>query len=261
MILQEKEGVAWLEFELLQEFPHIAHGVFLRRAGAYTEEMSFGIKGSVDPVMKNNREKVRQCLGVKSLVMGTQRHEDRVIQVDHDSTQKEFVLPAPSADGIFTRLPYLGLTVYHADCQSALFYDPKREVIANVHCGVKGNILNILGKTVKVLEEEASCDPQDLLVCISPSLGPNHAQFIHYEKEFPASFHSYQKTPAYFDLWELSYQQLRQAGVSPHHIEIARMCTYEEQARFFSYRRDRTPRRNITVIGFKAAHSIGKCDI
>jgi len=250
MILQEKEGVAWLEFEQLKEFPHLVHGVFLRQKGVHTEEgMSFG--GGIE-MAHGHRSKVRECLKISSLVSSWQRHEDHIFEVDKIPEEEEVMLPFESADGLFTKKPQVGLTVYHADCQAVLFYDPKREVIANIHCGWRGSVKNILGKTVMVLKAKAFCDPKDLRVCISPSLGPKHAQFIHYQSELPETFYSYQVAPAYFDFWEISYQQLCSAGVRPEHIEMARLCTYADEQNFFSYRRDKTRGRNVTVIGFQA---------
>jgi polyphenol oxidase len=256
MILQAKEGIEWLEFESLQEFKHITHGVFLRKGGVSEGACaSLNISGKATDSLDNvqaNRNKVRECLGIHSLVMSDQCHADQIAEVDQISNLPEVMLPTPSIDALFTKQKNMGLTVYHADCQAVLFYDPKQEVIANVHCGWRGNVQNILGKTVAVLQQKVSCNPRDLIVCISPSLGPSHAQFIHYKKEFPEEFYPYQKAPSYFDLWEISYQQLRKAGVAHQYIEVARMCTYAHEDLFFSYRRDKTTARNATVIGFKA---------
>lgn len=255
MILQEKEGVYWLEFELLRQFKHIVHGVFLRKGGVSKEPFlaSLNVGGRVGDNPNNvkiNRQKIRLCLGVKSLVTADQCHEDHILHVEGVGDAED-VFIEKSGDGLFTTLKNIGLTTYHADCQAALFYDPKKNVIANIHCGWKGNVKNIFGKTVKTLKEEMGSDPKDLLVCVSPSLGPFHSEFINYEKELPREFYPYQIAPTYFDLWEISYQQLCSSGVDPSHIEVARMCTYENKEQFFSHRRERPTGRNATVIGFK----------
>lgn len=251
MIFREKHGVVWLEFELLQGFDFLVHGVFLRKGGGSNppfESLNIGRKVGDSPHhVASNREKIREILGLKTLVMGNLLHQDQIIEVEN----VEDVAVQGSSDGLFTKLTSLGLTVTHADCQAALFYDPKKEVIANIHCGWRGNVQNIFEKTVSVLKKDAGCDPKDLLVCISPSLGPSRAEFIHYREELPEEFYPYQVTPTYFDLWEISYQQLRVAGVVANHIEIAKMCTYEHKELFFSHRRDKITGRNATVIGLK----------
>lgn len=255
MILQEKEGIQWLEFELLKQYSQIVHGVFLRKEGVSQKKSltSLNVGGDSCDLQNNikiNRQSIRECLGVKSLVTGDQRHEDHILEVDQVSDADDIFIEE-SSDGLFTKLKNIGLATYHADCQTGLFYDPKKEVIANVHCGWKGNVKNIFGNAVMRLQEKLGCDPKDLLVCISPSLGPSHAEFINYERELPKEFYPYQIAPTYFDLWEISYQQLRAAGVRSDHIEMARICTYENKEQFFSYRRERPTGRNVTVIGFK----------
>ena len=42
-----------------------------------------------------------------------------------------------------------GLVIQHADCQAAIFFDPVRKAIANVHCGWRGSVCNIYAKTVE----------------------------------------------------------------------------------------------------------------
>lgn len=255
MILQEKEGIEWLEFELLRQFNHVVHGVFLRKGGVSEKPSlaSLNVGGSVKDCPNNikiNRKRIRECLGIKTLVMGDQRHEDQVLAVEYVNDVEENFLEG-SADGLFTKLKNVGLASYHADCQIGLFYDPKREVIANIHCGWRGSVQNIFGKAVDKLQKEMGCHPKDLLVCISPSLGPLHSEFLHYERELPKEFYPYQIKPTYFDLWEISYQQLLLAGIRADHIEIAKICTYANKTEFFSYRRERDSGRNATVIGFK----------
>jgi len=242
-ILQEKEEVSWLEFELFQQYPEIAHGVFVKTAAC--EEGFGGKEMQHDEGIKKNRHKAREAIGLDYLVTSRQCHEDHIALVD------DYVdmLPDPSADGLCSSLRGIGLTVYHADCQAVFFYDPTKKVIANIHCGWRGNVCNILGKAVFSLQKRFGCNPKDLLVGISPSLGPRSAQFVHYREEFPEDFHGYQVAPGYFDLWEISYQQLRSAGILDSHIEIARLCTYEDNNYFFSYRRDKTLKRNMSVIG------------
>ena len=105
---------------------------------------------------------------------------------------------------------------------------------------------NIYQKTVDSLKKMGS-DPRDLIVCISPSLGPNFAEFVHYKKELPQSFLEFKKKECLFDFWEISRSQLMQEGVLPSHIEIASLCTYENKEDFFSYRRDKITGRQATI--------------
>src|SRR5262249_11397000 len=89
--------------------------------------------------------------------------------------------------------------------------------------------------------------PEDLLVGISPSLGPHSAEFKNYRTEFPQELWGFQVRPEYFDLWALARHQCEECGILPQHIEIAEICTYANPEDYFSYRRDGVTGRNATV--------------
>jgi len=238
VISREHEGVKWLEFEIFQEFKELAHGVFLRKGG-----LDLG-KQADAAIMQRQRDKVKRCLRLEALVFGKHQHADVIIEFPWEGVEV-------SCDGIFTEVLQQGLMVAHADCQAVLFYDPYKKVIANIHCGWRGNVANILGKAVRVLNRQKGCRPQDLLVGISPSLGPEKAEFINYKEEFPKAFKAYEVKPCFFNLWAISRDQLLQEGVLLQHIEIASLCTHTGGDDFFSYRRDRDTKRNATVIALQ----------
>jgi polyphenol oxidase len=54
--------------------------------------------------------------------------------------------------------------------------------------------------------------------------------------------------PDYFDLWRLSFDQLRAAGLRPENIEVAGLCSRCREEDFFSYRRDGVTGRQAAVI-------------
>jgi len=83
-------------------------------------------------------------------------------------------------------------------------------------------------------------------VCISPSLGPHDAEFLNYQNELPPSFWEYQIKPYYFDLWGISKDQLLQAGILEHHIQIAGISTLSNPEDYFSYRREKVSGRHGT---------------
>jgi copper oxidase (laccase) domain-containing protein len=57
--------------------------------------------------------------------------------------------------------------------------------------------------------------------------------------------------PNYFDLWQLSRDQLIAAGIKPENIDLAGLCTRCRSAEFFSYRREKVTGRQGTVIALK----------
>jgi copper oxidase (laccase) domain-containing protein len=122
-------------------------------------------------------------------------------------------------------------------------------VIANVHCGWRGSVKNILGQTVRVMNKCFQCDSSDLVAGIGPSLGPCCAEFINYRKEIPEIFWCYKSADNHFDFWALSRDQLVGAGVLRENIENSSICTKCNSATFFSYRAERQTGRFASVIG------------
>lgn len=124
-------------------------------------------------------------------------------------------------------------------------------MIAVAHVGWKGNVQDLWGKLVESLKTEVGTNPKDLIVCISPSLGPCHAEFKQYKTELPQEFWSYQVKPHYFDLWAISKMQLIRAGILEKNIEISGICSYCTTDDYYSYRRSNRTGRNATAVVLK----------
>jgi polyphenol oxidase len=245
MIRKKQGSIEWLEFELLADIPNLLHGVLLRHGGVSAipfDSLNLGGGvGDAEEAIAANYSRVREIFPFEKLFSGRQTHGIHLLEVPLEDSQIE-----KSCDGLITSVPNIGLLIKQADCQAAIFYDPMRQLVANIHCGWRGSVQNIYAKTVAKM---GGC-PKNLLVCISPSLGPMAAEFKNYLKELPPAFFPFQRRPTYFDFWAISRMQLEEAGVLPHHIEIAEMCTYTNPADFFSYRRDRITGRQGTLVGF-----------
>ena len=242
---KKNKAIEWLEFELLQDFPEIVHGVFLRQGGISKppfHSLNMGTSAGDDLfAVMENRKRICNMLNVSKLIHGNQVHGKHLEIVETEE-------PAVCCDGLITQTKGIGLLIAHADCQAAIFYDPVHQAIANVHAGWRGNVQNIYQETVLKMKNAIGTKAEDLLVCISPSLGPEASEFKNYREELPSFFLPYQFKPTYFNLWEIAKDQLLDAGVLPHHIEIASLCTFQEREDFFSYRRDKVTGRNATII-------------
>jgi YfiH family protein len=244
-MLRKKSGrIEWLEFEQLQKFPEVRHGVFLKHGGEEGELVIFD-KQADKRVLEANCERVRDIIGCKKLVEGKGCHGAHILDVSHDKPSQE------GYDGLITQAVNLGLLINHADCQAAIFYDPVNEAIGHVHSGWRGNVQNIYRNAIREMGIKYGTKPNDLLVCISPSLGPCCGEFKNYREELPEYFWEHQERPTYFNLWEISKRQLLEYGVLAAHIEIACICTVCQAEDFYSYRRDKTTCRNGTVVALR----------
>jgi YfiH family protein len=249
---QKYEQVEWLEFELLADFPRVKHAVFLRHGGCSEGPFAslntgFHVGDSEENVKKNlqliQHQLRREIPQWKHIIWGRACH-GKVVTAVNETSPHEIL----GADGVMTSTPGLSLLMKHADCQVALFYDPKHHVGATVHCGWRGSVANIYAETVQQMRHTYGSQPADLFVCISPSLGPDEAEFMHYRAELPEEFWHFQVRPTYFDFWSISEHQLQTEGILPHHIEVARLSTYSNSYDYFSYRRDKTTGRHATCL-------------
>lgn len=244
------EKLEWLEFDVLDSYPHIAHAVFLRHGGV--SEGSFASLNTAlgvgdDPEnVKANREIIRKKLGVPKIVYATQTHGTNICRIRQKNLEEMH-----SADALFTTERNVGLAITHADCQAALFYDPIHEAIAVAHAGWRGSAQNLFAKVVQTLHREVGTQAHNLIVCISPSLGPDHAEYKNYKHELPHDIWKFQITPNYFDFWAVTKQQLLCCGVNEKNIEFSKTCTHCNKEDYFSYRRDKETGRHATVIALK----------
>jgi YfiH family protein len=250
MLRKSVGKIQWLEFELFQEIPDFTHGVFLRHGGfsegAYSSLNVGKMSGDSLQIVEKNIQAIRNVTGFTHLATGLQCHGTQFNEV-RESADFRF----DECDGLITQREDVGLLIKHADCQAAIFVDPVRRLLANVHAGWRGNVANIYQKAVQELCKMGS-RPEEILVGISPSLGPEASEFLHYKTEFPEPFWDFQHKPHYFDLWAITRWQLQQCGILPHHIEIASICTYSCTEDFFSYRREKLSGRHATIAGFKS---------
>jgi polyphenol oxidase len=242
----------WLTFDLLSACPRVRHAVFLRSGGVSEgpfKSLNTGWHVGDNPLhVEKNLLLIRNHLHHfipewSHFVWGRACHATALAEVDQQSPHELI-----NYDGLLTAQPSITLLMKHADCQVALFYDPVQHVAANIHAGWRGSVGNIYQKTIQHMQHLYGSDPANLLVCISPSLGPQEAEFIHYRTELPESFWCFQIQPNYFDFWSISENQLIQAGILSHHIEMARLSTYANPTDYFSYRRDKITGRHATCI-------------
>lgn len=245
MLRKENNGIHYLQFKIFSEFPKLKHAIFLRNGGFSSDQydslnLSYTV-GDIKETVYENEKKVLSLLSLPKLVRGNLVHGKTVLRAE----QVRFDRPC---DAIVTNESNVGLMITHADCQAACFYDPVRHVIANVHSGWKSSVLNIYRETAFFMKENFGTNVKDLHVGVTPSLGPMHAEFLHYKEELPKSFWQYQVKPFYFDFWQISKQQLKECGIPEDQIEIASICTFSNSQDYFSYRRDKVTGRNATII-------------
>ena len=236
-------------FHLLASRPRFEHAVFTRLGGVSAPpfdslNVSHGT-GDSPSAVRENRERIRRFMGADRLVLLKQVHGGDVLVLRREDM--DGVTQPLQGDGLVTNVPGTGLVIQQADCQAVILFDPVRHVVANVHCGWRGNVANVLGNAVRVMAEAFQCDPERLLAGVGPSLGPCCGEFRGHEEIFPESFRAFEVRKDHFDLWALSLHQLVQAGLRREHMALARVCTKCRRDLFFSYRGEEITGRFATM--------------
>lgn len=155
----------------------------------------------------------------------------------------------PEADGLVTRQKNLGLMIKTADCQPILVAHRAGGHIMAIHAGWRGNRANFPQSAVERFCENYKLDARDIFAVRGPSLGPGNAQFVNFEREWPDSFRSWlDEKSRCMDLWNLTRAQLEAAGVPARQIFGLDICTLANREIFFSYRDNRCPGRQASII-------------
>ncbi len=240
----------YYQFPQLSLDQHLIHGIFTRQGGSSAPPFeSLNISPSVNDRQKDvssNIKRIKDAIGAKDLIHANQVHAHDIFIL----RRNRFTPPLhpPTADAIITNRSRVALLVKQADCQGIILYDPKNLVVANVHCGWRGNVQNILAKVVRCMRKEFDCKASDLQAAIGPSLGPCCAEFVTYRELFPDEFERFKVNRNHFNLWDASCWQLINAGLRPEHIEVAGVCTSCRTDLFYSYRSEKDTGRFGTVV-------------
>lgn len=232
----------WLTFDLFDQLSGIRHASFLR--GSFDTPFDVSDRSETFEQSMNCIAKL-MGVGYKQIHWADQVHGIQIADVTKNDPHSRI------CDAMITAEKDTVLVIRHADCQAALFFDPIVGVIANVHAGWRGNVQNIYKETILYLHHKYGSHPKNLHVAISPSLGPNHAEFINYKEEFPPHLWRFRNENNHFNLWEIAQFQLLEMSVPPEQIEIAKLDTFEDEENFYSYRRDKLTGRLATVIVLK----------
>jgi polyphenol oxidase len=227
------------------KLPGISHGFFTRSGGQSTGIFSslncgFG-SGDDMELVRENRAIVARQLGVEAshLITAHQVHSADAIAVTAPWTMED----RPKLDGLATKTKNIGLGTLTADCGPVLFADAEAGVVGACHAGWKGALTGVTEATLVAMEQLGARRANTIAV-----IGPMISK-LAYEvgPEFPNPFlqqdsaHAQYFTPSpkaghfMFDLPLYLEHRLQREAVGV--VQNLNLCTYSDEAQFFSYRR------------------------
>lgn len=144
------------------------------------------------------------------------------------------------ADGSHARAPGVVCAVLTADCLPVFLCDRDGTRVAVVHAGWRGLVAGIIEQGVAAL----NLPPARLLAYLGPAIGPRafevgpevRAAFVTQDAAAQDAFVPGDGDRHWADIYLLARGRLARAGVSA--VFGGEECTYEDRARFYSYRRD-----------------------
>lgn len=153
------------------------------------------------------------------------------------------------ADGCIAASAGRVCAVMTADCLPVLLCDRQGSCVAAVHAGWRGLYAGIIAEAVSRMPAAAG----DLLAWLGPAISQRHYQvgddfrqrFMDQDTEHATAFDQL-ADHWHADLHALARRQLNRVGVK--HIWSAQDCTYADEQRFYSYRRDGRTGRHASLI-------------
>ena len=254
LLLKEKDNYLF-QFLPLLRIPGLVHAVVSRTGGGSRPpydglNLSHGV-GDDPAAVATNRNRLRQMTGGGIHVYTRQNHGTSIRTITREAVNRgESIQTEPMpADALISDVPGIRLLIQTADCQAVMLVDPQKRVVANIHCGWRGSVADIIGRTVLRMVAEFGCDPGQMTAAIGPSLGPCCAEFVNFKDEIPRQFWPFRVGAHHFDFWRISRHQLTTAGLMDDNVLDPGMCTRCNPHLFFSYRAARETGRFAALIG------------
>lgn len=248
----KKDNVEYIQFRKLLEYKNITHCYTLKSDG------KLNFRSENNATMLKSYENISRELGFTNIIKPKQTHSDNITIIENNERNLNEI------DGLITNEKNVTLGTTSADCISLLFYDPNKNVIANVHSGWRGTEKGIAKKTVQELIEKFNCQPKDIICCICPSIRKCHFEVDEDVKEI--FYNKYGDLPEindiisentakhkyYIDTVLINKFLLRQIGLRKENIIDSNICTVCNSNLFHSYRVDKeNSGRNMAIIEIK----------
>lgn len=153
-----------------------------------------------------------------------------------------------TCDGLITKTKGIALSVLSADCAPVFFYDKVSQIIGIAHVGWRGVKDHLPQKMVEKMRAMGSSRLSSIRVGLGPTIR-SCCYEVGREQEvlFPRHVH-YRDGRSFLDLAGAVIEQLIRSGIRKEEITDSYICPSCENDRFFSWRRERTEARTISVI-------------
>ncbi len=192
-----------------------------------------------------------KIISFSQLVMAEQTHSEDIKTIEGCDLGAGFIKDKdeiPHVDGFITDKENVFIVIKSADCTPILVYAKNKPLVGGCHSGREGTRKGIIKNLIKQMLTDYNLSPSDLVVMIGPAINARNYQVsLEIYNEFIASSkldQDYRK----IDMQKVIINDLIQMGIREENIISSQICTYENMD-YNSYRRDKTPERQLSIIG------------
>jgi YfiH family protein len=215
---------------------------------------SFNLGGHVGDsaeAVAENRRQLKAAAGLPAEPAWlAQVHGTTVVDLDASAAG-----PLGPADASFSRQPGRVCAILTADCLPILLAADSGDLVAAAHAGWRGLAGGVIEATVKALRVA----PETLMAWLGPAIGPGHFEVGSEVREAllagdscaDSAFAANTRGRFMADLSALARRRLAAVGVG--RIYGGGQCTYADENRYFSHRRDGVTGRQATLIWLDSA--------
>lgn len=264
IVHRKKNGIEYLQFKRLLEYPEIVHCYTLRAndfdiAGNDTYEEK-------KTIVDKNYTKLADVLQLskETILRPYQTHTNIVKRIDEKASGISiFPEELTNVDGLITNKTDIIFSLSFADCTPIYLYDPVKKVIGDIHSGWKGTLTQIGKVAVEKMIKEYECNPKDIICCIGPCIKKCHFEV---SKDVADSFReefckmkdideiitctNKEEQKYVIDTTRINQNMMKEAGLLEENIIDSGICTVCNGNYMHSYRVDKEKAgRNTAILG------------
>lgn len=274
---EQKESYAleYLTFPAFERLGCVKH-LFSTRIGGVSRGIYSSMnlsytRGDDKPAVDENFRRIACVLGKtpEQIVCTDQTHTTNVRVVTGADMGKGVTREKDytDVDGLITNEKGIVLATFYADCVPLYFVDPVKEAIGLSHSGWRGTAEGMGRVTVRRMQQEYGCRPEDIYAAIGPSICRECYEVSRdvadaFEKAFSDNEYlrrnrAFSQIISYrdeqqkkdgkcqLDLHLANKWILLSAGILPEHISVTDVCTAHNSDYLFSHRKTDGKRGNL----------------
>lgn len=243
--------IGYWSSQLLNNFSEVSHGFV-------SDPLSFNLSVNLRNIKASFYLYKHSKIFFRNWVIAKQIHSDNFSYIKKD---KNFFMPKiiKNTDALLTSEEKRMIIMFFADCFPIYIFVPKIPLVGLIHVGWKGAVKNLPLKVLEELFSIYNLSSNEIFLAIGPGIQKCCFQvgedFIKYLDDQNIKFLEKKDDNFFFDLLGFILHQVLKFNIPKKNLEFSQICT-KCNSNFYSFRRDKTKKRNIGFIYLKRKPSL-----